>query len=74
MGMVMGMRGIRPDLEGWQLDLASVRSSDVPRVMEPLRGKPVRSGVGGRGKCSGLQREAVLAGASHRLPLAQNAS
>ena len=24
--MVMGMRGIRPDLEGWQLDLASVRS------------------------------------------------
>ena len=26
MGMVMGMRGIRPDLEGWQLDLASVRS------------------------------------------------
>ena len=26
MGMVIGMRGIRPDLEGWQLDLASVRS------------------------------------------------
>ena len=24
--MVMGMRGIRPDLERWQLDLAGVRS------------------------------------------------
>ena len=26
----MGMRGIRPDLEGWQLDLASVRSRMYP--------------------------------------------
>ena len=38
MGMVMGMRGIRPDLEGWQLDLASVRSrmylAPTPRERE----------------------------------------
>ena len=37
MGMVMGMRGIRPDLEGWQLDLA-VRSrmylAPTPRERE----------------------------------------
>ena len=36
--MVMGMRGIRPDLEGWQLDLASVRSrmylAPTPRERE----------------------------------------
>ena len=34
----MGMRGIRPDLEGWQLDLASVRSrmylAPTPRERE----------------------------------------
>ena len=38
MGMVMSMRGIRPDLEGWQLDLASVRSrmylAPTPRERE----------------------------------------
>ena len=38
MGMVMGMRGIRPDLEGWQLDLAGVRSrmylAPTPRERE----------------------------------------
>ena len=36
--MVMGMRGIRPDLERWQLDLASVRSrmylAPTPRERE----------------------------------------
>ena len=36
--MVMGMRGIRPDLEGWQLDLAGVRSrmylAPTPRERE----------------------------------------
>ena len=34
----MGMRGIRPDLEGWQLDLAGVRSrmylAPTPRERE----------------------------------------
>ena len=38
MGMVMGMRGIRPDLERWQLDLAGVRSrmylAPTPRERE----------------------------------------
>ena len=38
MGMVMGMRGIRSDLEGWQLDLAGVRSrmylAPTPRERE----------------------------------------
>ena len=38
MGMVMGMRVIRPDLEGWQLDLAGVRSrmylAPTPRERE----------------------------------------
>ena len=28
--MVMGMRGIRPDLERWQLDLAGARSRMCP--------------------------------------------
>ena len=36
--MVMGMRGIRPDLERWQLDLAGVRSrmylAPTPRERE----------------------------------------
>ena len=38
MGMVIVMRGIRPDLEGWQLDLAGVRSrmylAPTPRERE----------------------------------------
>ena len=38
MGMVLGMRGIRPDLERWQLDLAGVRSrmylAPTPRERE----------------------------------------
>ena len=38
MGMVMGMRGIRPDLERWQLDLDGVRSrmylAPTPRERE----------------------------------------
>ncbi len=38
MGMVMGMRGISPDLERWQLDLAGVRSrmylAPTPRERE----------------------------------------
>ena len=65
--MVMGMRGIGPDLEGWQLDLAGVRSrmhpAPAPRERERRRAlRLLCRGLTASGTAQALGRDAHTIG------------